>query len=90
LISDHYFDKVQTGFFAWSKTIKGCKPVTDDFTPFKWDTRSQPALDELESSLFHPDVFEKIVLLWSQETGRSSGSFDLRDENISLIKTGGE
>lgn len=89
LISDHYFDKIQTGFLTWSQTIKGYKPVTDRSTFFKWDTRSQPALDELESSLFHPNIFKQIVLLWSQETVRSSGSFEVRDENISLIKTSG-
>ena len=85
-ISDHYFDKIQTGFLAWSQTVKGYKPVTDNDIPFEWDAESQPALDVLESALFHPQVFKKIVLLWSQETGRSSGSFDVRSENVSMIK----
>ncbi|KAF5356022.1 hypothetical protein D9756_004202 [Leucocoprinus leucothites] len=85
--SGHYFDKIPTGFLAWSKTIKGYKPVMGDNSPFEWDTESRPAIAAIESTWFQPEFFEKIISLWSQETGRGSGNLDVRYENVCLIKS---
>ncbi|KAF9452549.1 hypothetical protein P691DRAFT_696832 [Macrolepiota fuliginosa MF-IS2] len=84
--SGYYFDKIPTGFLTWSKTIKGYRPTTGDDSPFAWDTRSQLALDALESTLLQPQHFKRIISLWSQETGKSSNNLDVRMENVSLIK----
>jgi proteasome activator subunit 4 len=90
LLSGYYFDKIPTGFLAWSQTIKGYRPVTSDGSPFEWDALSRPALNILESTLFQPEYFKKIILLWSQETGKGSGSLEVRSENVCLIKSSGQ
>ncbi|KAJ3576133.1 hypothetical protein NP233_g629 [Leucocoprinus birnbaumii] len=84
---DHYFDKIPTGFLVWSKMVKGYKPITGDNQPLSWDAASQPSLAVLESTWFQPDFLKKIIVLWSQETGRASGSLDVRSENVCLVKS---
>ena len=87
--SGHYFDKMPTGFLTWTKTVKGYKPITGHTSPFVWDKESQPALDILESTLLQPENLKKLILLWSQETGKGTGNLDIRMENVCLVKSAG-
>lgn len=80
-----YLDKIPTGFIAWSKTIKGYKPVSDDARVLKMEARSQAPLQVIQQTFKSKEYIQKLSALWGQESNKT-GSLDIRSENVLFIK----
>ncbi|KAF5377581.1 hypothetical protein D9615_005140 [Tricholomella constricta] len=81
-----YVDKIRTGFIGWTRTIKAYR-VVGATSGIVWDPESQPCLGVIHDAVTQPNYFADLLLLWSQESGKSGGTVELRRENISLIKS---
>ncbi|KAJ6501707.1 hypothetical protein C8R47DRAFT_1108448 [Mycena vitilis] len=82
-----YVDKIDTGFLLWSPSVKGYAPVPANTPAVSWEEPSQPSLRALRESMQKDNYFQKLAGLWSQESGKSGGSIDLRGDNVAFIKT---
>ncbi|KDQ54780.1 hypothetical protein JAAARDRAFT_134622 [Jaapia argillacea MUCL 33604] len=82
----NYVDKISTGFISWTPDLKGYQPAPDRTSPFIWDGDSQAALSVILLGM-NDDYFSKLALLWSQESNRSGGATDVRQDNCVFIKT---
>ncbi|KAH0590354.1 hypothetical protein H2248_000511 [Termitomyces sp. 'cryptogamus'] len=81
-----YVDKIRTGFLAWTSVIKAYRAV-EDSSGIQFEPESQPCLTVIRSIISNPDYYSKLLLLWSQESGKSGGTIELRKENILFIKS---
>jgi proteasome activator subunit 4 len=84
--SDIYVDKIRTGFLSWTGSIKGYRTV-GNVSLISWEPDSQAVLRTIKEIIQNDDYFDKLTLLWSQETNRSSKKVDLRTENLTFIKS---
>jgi proteasome activator subunit 4 len=82
-----YVDKINTGFLLWSPSVKGYAPVKGDISAVSWEAPSQPSLGALREMMLKDEYFQKLAALWSQESGKSGGTVDLRGDNVAYIKT---
>ncbi|PCH33382.1 hypothetical protein WOLCODRAFT_21973 [Wolfiporia cocos MD-104 SS10] len=84
---DCYVDKIPTGFIAWTRTVKAYRANADAGSPYQWETSSQPALTAMAELLKQSDFIPKLILLWSQESGKKDSTPDLRADNIVFMKS---
>ncbi|EGO02735.1 hypothetical protein SERLA73DRAFT_102663 [Serpula lacrymans var. lacrymans S7.3] len=82
--SELYFDKISTGFLAWSTSIKGY--VKQGKSSISWEKQSEPTLRALISTVDR-DFYLKLALLWGQEFTKAGNTKELRTENINFVKT---
>lgn len=84
---DLYIDQLSSGFLAWTPHTKAYKAVPAGSPPLSWETESQPALETITALIDQDDYFDKLAVLWGQESGRTTGNPELRPDNILFIKT---
>ncbi|KAG2062138.1 hypothetical protein BDR06DRAFT_978583 [Suillus hirtellus] len=83
-ISGFYVDLLDTGFLAWTKTIK-CYPVNLT-NSVSWDLASRQCLQAMRSCI-GKGYFTQLATLWSQESSKASGSPHLHAENVIFMIT---
>lgn len=83
----YYIDKIQTGFLAWTPSIKGYRPVLDHTAPTAWDPSSAASLQSIHKIVGHRDYFKQLALLWGQETSKNGGALEVRPENVAFFKS---
>lgn len=81
-----YVDQGRSGFLAWAPLTKAYKAIPEGPPPLSWESESQLALDAIQSVVDHDDYFDKLAVLWGQESGRSTESPELRSDNFLYIK----
>ncbi|KAF9459432.1 hypothetical protein BDZ94DRAFT_1312356 [Collybia nuda] len=81
-----YVDKIPTGFLTWAPNIKVYEAAGNAPT-ISWDATSGSSLRLVSEILSKGAYFEKLSLLWSQESGKSGGTIDLRKDNVAYIKS---
>jgi len=81
-----YHDKIQTGFLAWKKRVKGYKPVLDGENPLSWDVDSLPCLDVIKKAVQTSDYLQLLSTLWGQESSKAGGALDVRQDNVLFFK----
>lgn len=84
--SGPYIDKIPTGFLTWTPSIKAYEAV-GNAPPVSWDATSESSLRIVGKVLTKDDYFKKLSVLWSQESGKSGGTIDLRKDNVAYIKS---
>ena len=52
-----------------------------------WESASKIALEAIGEVVAQPKYFEKLMVLWGQESSRNVTSPELRTDNVSFIKT---
>ncbi|EMD41612.1 hypothetical protein CERSUDRAFT_110183 [Gelatoporia subvermispora B] len=83
-----YVDKIRTGFVTWSPAgLKGYYAVTAAESPFRWEEPSQPVLQAMREVLDTDQFFVKLLELWGQESSRTGANPELRQDNITIIKS---
>ncbi|OCH96671.1 ARM repeat-containing protein [Obba rivulosa] len=83
-----YVDKIRTGFLTWSPDgLKGYRAVEGDVSPFRWEEPSQPVLQAMRQVLDANDFFPKVGELWGQESSKTGANPELRQENVTFIKS---
>jgi proteasome activator subunit 4 len=82
-----YVDKLDTGFIVWSKRLKAYRPPPAVGPVFNWELASQSALKAIRATIGQDGWFDKLVALYAQESNRTSGSSDLRPDNMTFIKS---
>ncbi|QRW00399.1 proteasome activator complex subunit 4 [Ceratobasidium sp. AG-Ba] len=75
-----------TGFVAWMPSIKGYA-MPSDSTPFIWDPASLEALSIVKGAVSNSPFWEKLALLYSQESSRGNSTIELRMDNVDFVKT---
>ncbi|KAG6866844.1 hypothetical protein C0991_008780 [Blastosporella zonata] len=81
-----YVDKIRTGFITWTPTIKAYRAV-QEASGIEMETESQPCLDVIRHAITNAEYYPELLVLWSQESGKSGGTVELRKENIVFIKS---
>jgi proteasome activator subunit 4 len=81
-----YVDKINTGFIAWTPTLKAYVPVADN-TPLTWKAETQPALDAILAVITEPGYYLRLLQLWGQESSRSSSTTELRSDHATFVKS---
>lgn len=81
-----YLDRIPTGFLTWSPSIKGYMPVPNDESPLSWEPESLPCLDVIREGINEEGYIDQLAILWSQESGKSSNTLDVRSENPLFFK----
>ncbi|KAG6889358.1 hypothetical protein C0995_001423 [Termitomyces sp. Mi166 len=84
-----YVDKIRTGFLAWTSIIKAYRAV-EDSSGIQFESESQSCLTVIRDVVSNADYYSKLLALWSQESGKSGGTIELRKENILFIKSLGK
>lgn len=82
-----YVDKITTGFFMWSSSVKAYRAVQGQESSFSWEQASRPALDAMSAILKEGNYFNKLALLWGQESTRNNSTPELRADNIVFMKS---
>lgn len=82
-----YVDKLNTGFLAWSDTIRACRPVGPGESPFVWESASQDLLRVVRDVATSPAYFAQLALLLAQESNKNPTTLKLRSENVTLVKS---
>ena len=85
--SEHYIDKIQTGFLAWTPSVKAYRIVERTSDVGCWEADSQDCLQVVVEGVMRKEYFKRLSLLWSQESGKTSGKIELRSENMAYIKS---
>ncbi|OBZ79732.1 Proteasome activator complex subunit 4A [Grifola frondosa] len=86
-LDDVFVDKIETGFIAWTSTVKGYRAVPAGLSPFSWEVASRPALKAMSDVMNHDNFFTFLALLWGQESSKSGGTPELRAENVIFFKS---
>ncbi|KAH8835430.1 hypothetical protein DL96DRAFT_1675460 [Flagelloscypha sp. PMI_526] len=81
-----FIDKITTGFLTWESTSRAYHPPTADFV-VQWEDASQPALKAISKAVCSEEYFDKLFLLWGQESTKTSGTLELRADNYTYIKS---
>ncbi|KAG9314593.1 hypothetical protein JVU11DRAFT_5396 [Chiua virens] len=81
--NDFFVDKFETGFLTWTSTVRG---YIISNQPIGWDVSSSESL-AIISEYTGKEYYSKLAALWSQETENSSGTADLRSENVLFVKS---
>ncbi|KAJ6627278.1 hypothetical protein B0H10DRAFT_1780024 [Mycena sp. CBHHK59/15] len=82
-----YVDKINTGFLLWSTSVKGYESVKNDTCTVSWESPSQPSLQAISELILKDDYFGKLATLWGQESNKSSGNIEIRQDNVTYIKS---
>ena len=82
----YFVEKLETGFVAWTSTVKGYAPAQDD-GGLQWESESRPALQAMSEVMAEVDFFLKLAQLWSQESSRNGGTTEIRGDNVTFLKT---
>ncbi|KZW02117.1 ARM repeat-containing protein [Exidia glandulosa HHB12029] len=82
-----YVDKLLTGFVAWSKEVPAYRLPPEQGPVFTWEQASQPALLAIQEVISQEGWFDKLAALYAQESNRASSNGDLRQDNITFIKS---
>ncbi|KAJ7071512.1 hypothetical protein C8F01DRAFT_1110832 [Mycena amicta] len=85
-IDQPYVDKLQTGFILWNASVKGYAPVVGNTPAMSWEQESLPSLQAVSEIVSTGDYFQKLSVLWGQESAKS-GTVELRADNVVFIKT---
>jgi hypothetical protein len=88
-VSGYYIDKIRTGFLAWTPSVKAYK-VIGKTSGLTWETSSQECLRVIGENVTRNGYFQRLSLLWSQESSKTSGRIELRSENMAYIKSLGQ
>lgn len=86
-VEEVYVDKITTGFFMWSSSVKAYRAVQGQESSFSWEQASRPALDAMSAILKEGNYFNKLALLWGQESTRNNSTPELRADNIVFMKS---
>ncbi|KAF9568547.1 hypothetical protein CPC08DRAFT_654918 [Agrocybe pediades] len=82
----YYFDKIETGFLAWTPTIKGYRQVSEDEDRIKWDEQSLPALRAIKEIVSSDGYIQQLATVWSQESGKPGASLEFRTDNAVFFR----
>ncbi|KAG1755009.1 uncharacterized protein EDB91DRAFT_1096702 [Suillus paluster] len=83
-VNGFYVDLLDTGFLAWTKTIK-CYPVNlTNSVP--WDSASRECLQAMHDFIGN-GYYAQLATLWSQESTKASSSPHLHAENVIFMIT---
>jgi len=82
--SGFYVDVLDTGFLAWTKTIK-CYPVNLN-RPVLWDAESSECVQAIRNYIGE-GYYTQLAVLWSQETSKKSSTPQLHAANVMLMYT---
>ena len=82
-----YIDKPYSGFLTWAPQTKAYVPVPSGDPPISWESESKEALDAIGEVITQADYFEKLMVLWGQESSRNMSSPELRADNVVFIKS---
>jgi proteasome activator subunit 4 len=82
-----YVDKPYSGFLTWAPQTKAYVPVPSGDPPILWESESKEALDAIGEVIAEADYFEKLMVLWGQESSRNTTSPELRADNVVFIKS---
>lgn len=80
-----YVDKLETGVFAWTKTVKGYRPPLRD--TIEWEAASLDTLKAIRDVLTSGDFIEQLAALLGQESSKNPPTLKLRPEVVSFIKS---
>ncbi|KAI0762664.1 ARM repeat-containing protein [Fomes fomentarius] len=86
-LGDLRVDKFETGFLAWTPTIKGYQAVPAGDSPFQWEEASRPILRAMSEVMNQDNFFTVLALLWGQESMKNSTTPELRAENVTFMKS---
>ncbi|KAG9123719.1 hypothetical protein FRC07_014176 [Ceratobasidium sp. 392] len=75
-----------TGFITWTPSIKGYA-MPPDGASLAWDPASTEALETIKETILASSFWEKLGLLYSQESSRGNSNIELRIDNVDFIKT---
>ncbi|KAG8722752.1 hypothetical protein FRC08_010362 [Ceratobasidium sp. 394] len=75
-----------TGFIAWTPSIKGYAMPPDNIS-LNWDPTSAEALNIIEETVSTSSFWQKLGLLYSQESARGNSTIELRLDNVDFTKT---
>ncbi|KAI0275116.1 hypothetical protein BC834DRAFT_851157 [Gloeopeniophorella convolvens] len=82
-----YVDKHYSGFLTWTPHTKAYIPIPEGEPPISWESPSQAALEAIEATTAQSDYFDKLMLLWGQESSRNTTTPELRADNVVFIKS---
>jgi proteasome activator subunit 4 len=82
-----YVDKPYSGFLTWAPQTKAYIPVPSGDPQISWESESKEALDAVREVIAEADYFEKLMVLWGQESSRNMTSPELRADNVTFIKS---
>jgi len=82
-----YVDKQYSGFLAWAPETKAYTPVPAGDPPITWESASKAVLEAIGEVVAQSGYFEKLMVLWGQESSRNVTSPELRTDNVAFIKT---
>lgn len=75
-----------TGFITWTPDIKGYMMPPDNGS-LSWDPTSSGALEIVAQTVRVASFWEKLGLLYSQESSRGNSSIEVRVDNVDFVKT---
>ena len=81
-----FVDKIPTGFLTWTTSVKGYASVGEGPQALSWERDSLPALKAVRD-VISEKYYSTLTSLWGQESNRESGTTDVRDENITFVKS---
>ncbi|KAH9964279.1 hypothetical protein BC827DRAFT_1190239 [Russula dissimulans] len=82
-----YIDKEYSGFLTWAPETKAYKPIPAGDPPITWEPASLMVLKTINEVVAQAEYFDKLMVLWGQESSRNVASPDLRTDNVAFIKT---
>jgi proteasome activator subunit 4 len=85
--SPYFVDKIQTGFLTWTPSIECYAPPGEDQPPLAWISDSSTTIAAMGSVMTSDGYFDKLALLWGQDSNRNSGTAELRGEHVAFMKT---
>lgn len=75
-----------TGFITWTPEVKGYIMPPDNGTLI-WDPTSSNALEIIAQTVQAATFWEKLGLLYSQESSRGNSSIEVRVDNVDFVKS---
>ncbi|KAI9462941.1 hypothetical protein F5148DRAFT_1212253 [Russula earlei] len=81
-----YIDKQYSGFLAWAPESKAYMHIPAGDPPITWESASKAVLEAI-GDVAQAEYFEKLLVLWSQESSRNVTAPELRTDNVAFIKT---
>ncbi|KAI0757312.1 ARM repeat-containing protein [Daedaleopsis nitida] len=80
-------DKFETGFLAWTPTVKAYQAVPEGASAFQWEEPSIPILQAMSKVMDQDNFFTVLALLWGQESMKNTTTPELRAENVTFMKS---
>lgn len=85
--STYFVDKIPGGFLAWAPDVKVYTLPPIDKPAISWEDGSQASLAAVLQVVNGDDFFNQIALLWGQESNKKSGDVELRNDNVTFIRS---